>query len=258
MISSHIDYTEKPDVSQFNMHTHDYYEIYCFLSGNTKFFVEGHIYPLKSGDILVMKRAEAHSLLFNSQVPYERIVVHFTAESIVEDVRNDIVNFLENRPLGQKNRYSSSQFKETNWMYYLNRMCQTDDQRQKSVYLTVLLSELKDRFAEIKAQEVSDGGVMEIVNYINANLTGNLNLDILCNRFFISKSHINRKFKILIGTTVWEYITTKRLLLAKELIRGGTPPTEVFLRCGFKDYCTFFRSYKTKFGVSPKSDSKKN
>lgn len=37
----------KPSEVGFHMHTHDYYEIYCFFSGNAKYYIEGNIYNLK-------------------------------------------------------------------------------------------------------------------------------------------------------------------------------------------------------------------
>lgn len=255
-IVSSINYTEKPDLFKFNMHTHDNYEIYCFLSGNAKYFVEGNTYPLKSGDILIMKKAEAHSLLINSNRPYKRIVVNFNSDAIGESVRSKIVSFLDNRPFGIKNRYSASLFSGTNWLYYLEKICESNDINIKSVYLTVLLSELYEQFLEIKTQEASSEELMDIIKYINSNLSGKLNLNIICDRFFISKPHLNRKFKKIIGTTVWEYITTKRLLLAKELLQNGIAPTNAYSQCGFENYSTFFRAYKTKFGISPKNSNK--
>lgn len=77
-------------------------------------------------------------------------------------------------------------------------------------------------------------------------------------KFYISKSQLNRKFKRITGSTVWEYILTKRLIFAKELLQNGEHPTTVYLKSGFKDYCSFFRAYKIKFGVSPKNDLKQN
>ena len=250
-------YTQDPSTSKFHMHTHDTYEIYCFLSGNAAYFVEGNTYPLKPGDILIMKKAEAHSLLINSHNPYERIVVNFNADAIAEAVRPGTVDFLDSRPFGIHNRYAASYFPETNWLYYLKKMCETDDPGEKSVYLTVLLCELKENASALQDQAVTGGGIMDIVKYINDHIAENLNLDLICSRFFISKSHINRKFKTVIGTTVWEYITTKRLLLAKEFLQAGVPPTKVYGQCGFQDYCTFFRAFKARFGASPKNSAAK-
>ena len=77
----------------------------------------------------------------------------------------------------------------------------------------------------------------------------------LAKRFYLSKTHLNRIFKQSTGTTVWEYITIKRLFLAKELIAAGRQPTDVCTQCGFKDYTTFFRSYKRHFGISPRAQT---
>lgn len=246
--------TEKPSISGHVMHTHDTYELYCFLSGSAKYFVEGNTYPLKPGDILIMKKAEAHNLLITKQSPYKRIVINFNSDAIGENVRSKLVNFLDSRPLGIKNRFSASLFSGTNWLYYIEKIYSSDDTNLQSIYLTVLLSELCERFPEIITHEAASREMMDIMEYINSHLSSELSLDKICDRFFISKSSINRKFKKSIGTTVWEYITAKRLLLAKELLHEGIPPTNVYIESGFKDYCTFFRAYKAKFGVSPKND----
>ena len=79
-----------------------------------------------------------------------------------------------------------------------------------------------------------------------------LSLDHLSERFFISKSHLNRMFKKATGTTAWDYIVVKRLLMARSLLSEGMVPTDVYLKCGFRDYTTFFRAYKKHFGSTPK------
>lgn len=247
-------YTGQPDSTQFAMHAHDLYEVYCFLSGSAKYFVEGNTYNLRPGDILLLKKAEIHSLLINSGVAYERIVITFNAEAIAGRVREQLIRFLDERPLGINNRYSASRFPDTCWMHYLEKLCSLQQVGERSVYLTALLMELYEQYQTLSQDEVASGDIMDIVKYINSHLTQELNLDKICSRFYISKSHIKKKFKQIIGTTVWEYITTKRLLLAKDLMQSGESPTNVYAKCGFKDYCTFFRAYKAKFHVSPKND----
>ena len=77
MIYSHKAYTEKPDLEMFNMHTHDDYEIYCFMSGSAKYYVEGNIYnelrqadPAKA-DEYVAKAAEAYDACSTINPDYE-------------------------------------------------------------------------------------------------------------------------------------------------------------------------------------------
>ena len=127
--------TETPDVAKFKMHTHETYELFMFLSGDGKYFVEGSVYPLSSGDILIMKKAEAHSLMLSSSCAYERMVVHFTAEDILGESRDQIIDFLDNRPLGEFNKYPAAAFKDSNWQYYMLKICETYDNAIKQIYL---------------------------------------------------------------------------------------------------------------------------
>lgn len=240
------------------MHTHENYEIYCFLSGNAQYFVEGNIYTLKPGDILIMKQAEAHSLLIQSPVPYERIVVNFNGDALIGEVGKEICTFLDGRPLGKFNRYPAAKFQENHWLYYLDQLCQIINIEEQQLYLTVLMKELWKNAPMLRQEDVIEDSTKDMITYINRHLTEPLDLDGICQRFYLSKSQLNRKFKRMTGSTVWEYISTKRLLLAKQLLQNGHHPTYVAEKCGFGDYCTFFRAYKRKFEVSPKEDYRRD
>lgn len=94
--------------------------------------------------------------------------------------------------------------------------------------------------------------VVELLQYINRNLTTDLNIDDLAARFYVSKYYMMRLFKAETGYTIGNYINYKRLLLAKELIASGEPITQACYDCGFKNYSTFSRAYKSHFGESPR------
>ena len=96
----------------------------------------------------------------------------------------------------------------------------------------------------------------EILAYINSNLSRELSLDLLSKRFFISKNHLNRIFKIATGVTVWEYVKLKRLIMARNSILTGSSAIEACQNSGFNDYSAFYRAYKERFGVSPKGNQK--
>ena len=251
-------YTEKPDPGQFTMHTHETYEIYNFLSGNAKYFVEGNVYRLRPGDILITKKAEAHSLLFASDAPYERMFVYFNADALLGTYRESTLPFLDERALGKYNHYPASRFAEYRWSEYFQKICSTTDTEKQRLYLSVLISEMSEQTHQLQDKEDVKDLMADIIAYINRHLTESLSLDVLCEKFYISKSHLNRKFKRLTGSTVWEYIKTKRLVTAKELLHSGKHPTAVAIQCGFKEYSAFFYAYKAKFGVSPKQDFSQN
>lgn len=242
-------YTDKPDTAMFDMHVHDSYEVFCFLSGNAHYYVEGNIYELSPGDILIINKAEVHSLLINKITPYLRIVINFSIESLLGDHKK-IYEILSKKPLGQFNLINGSMEEKNQWLYYLENIV-TDDENQKQIYLTVLLNELcksLEKRQQLPPQHPSD----RIIAYINQNLSQIESLEQLCELFYISKTHLNRRFKAITGSTVWEYITTKRILKAKELLSEGHAPTDVSLMLGYKEYSTFYRAYKRHLGETPK------
>ncbi len=72
-----------------------------------------------------------------------------------------------------------------------------------------------------------------------------------CRTFFISRTTLYALFRETTGSCIHEYITLKRLMMARELLAAGEQPTGVYLKCGFKDYSTFYRAYKKRFSESP-------
>lgn len=71
---------------------------------------------------------------------------------------------------------------------------------------------------------------------------------------FLSKNQLNRMIQKAANTTVWRYITAKRLIYANELLYQGTPPLKTCAYCGFFDYPTFYKAYKKYFGHAPSAD----
>ncbi len=253
IIADSWNFTEKPDLDMFKMHSHDDYELYCFLSGNAKYYIEGSVYKLHSGDILLIKKAETHSLIIEKPLPYERITVNFNDSALLGQRASGIISFIDNRPLGQYNKYSAAQCKDFNLIFYLKKLCKSKDFEEKRLYLTFILNELCREYPQQERDQIIDN-IKPIVEYINSNLFNELSLEAIAEKFYLSKSHLNRKFKRYTGSTIWNYILTKRLIYSRGLIKAGQKPTEVYLKCGFNDYCSFYKAYKQKYGISPKDD----
>lgn len=247
--------TEKPAVHVDKMHSHDYYEIYCILSGDADYCVEGSRYHLRAGDIMLMRKGEVHVVQLKSDDTYERICVYFDIHEILEQVEApQLLKMFNDRPLGKYNHYRAELFPGNHWAEYLDKICAIEDSGMRLCYLLPLLYELAEGMQTVMNAPpgAQKDRAAPIIKYINENLNEELSLDLLAERFYISKAHLNRLFKQATGTTAWEYITVKRLFLAKELISAGTHPTDAYGKCGFNEYTTFFRSYKHHFGLSPK------
>ena len=252
-INGYNSVTEPSAPFQLSMHSHDSYEIYCFLEGDARYCVEGRWYALHPGDVLLMTKGEVHRAERLSHSRYCRIGVHFDLANVPPpfDTERLLAPF-HDRPLGKFNHYPAHLFPAERWIHYLRQIADADE-HTATCFLLPLLCELAEAFPALKSADVvaKKDPASPIMKYINQHLTEKLTLENLAQRFYISQTHLNRLFRQSAGTTVCKYINIKRLFLAKERIEQGLSPTEVYNTCGFQEYSTFFRAYKRHFGVSP-------
>lgn len=243
-----------PKQKDFIMHTHDTYEILIFLRGDASYTVEGSIYSLKSGDIMLMRKNEAHHLILRSEQLYERICINFDPRIITDaDDLGCIRDLFEDRPLGQKNRIWGSLLRGSETVGYPEKIVNSENGTVRQSYLIAYLYELSHVVKENGiTDDQSDGITSRVAGYINRHLFEELSLDWISEKFYISKSQLNRRFKHDMGTTVWNYILTKRLYSAREMIMSGGALTDIATSCGFSDYVSFYKAYKREFGHSPK------
>jgi len=79
---------------------------------------------------------------------------------------------------------------------------------------------------------------------------------ILQKKMCVSTPTLFQHFKNELGVSIHKYITEKRMIYARKLIYSGENPTNIFEKCGFSDYSTFYKAYKKMFSVSPIADKK--
>lgn len=253
-----LDRKPSPKDTNFAMHTHEFCEFYYCIHGKGFFRIEGTRYPLHAGDILIMRHAESHALELTHNEPYERIAIHFDPALLDSiDPEHKLLLPYMDRELGKRNLFLPSDFQTPLCSVLLEGLMEKkDDLRLQLVSsLIPLLSELRQAF---KCKQNHDDGTVrdstdkQIIDYINRHLSEHLSLDLLCARFYISKPQLCRIFKASTGSTVWDYITIKRLMAAQQQIRAGVPPTRAAITCGFNDYSVFYRAWRRRFGTSPK------
>ena len=94
----------------------------------------------------------------------------------------------------------------------------------------------------------------EISAYIERNLDKRLTLEHLASLFSVSVSGLCHKFKEQFGTTVMEFLISKRLAYARMLLDSGAVLSvkEAAFSSGFDDPSYFCRAYKKRYGKTPR------
>lgn len=251
--------------TEFEFHYHEFHKITIFISGNVQYFIEGKTYSLEPYDIVLVNRNDIHRVQVDPSVPYERIIVyispgfmeayrtdHYDLSYCFEKAKKEHSNVLRIHALEK-----SSLFKVTN---RLERSF-SDTEYAGDLYRQILFLEfmihlnraaLKNR-AEFLDTNLYNPKIVNLIQYINQHLTDSLTMDDLSARVYLSKYYMMRLFKAETGYTIGNYITYRRLLLARSLILKGVPITQACLSSGFQDYSTFSRAYKAEFQEPPRS-----
>jgi AraC family transcriptional regulator len=97
------------------------------------------------------------------------------------------------------------------------------------------------------------GRLRAVVEYIEEHLHGCPSLPQMAAVIGLNPYHFARQFKAATGLPPHQYVITRRVERAKELLQAGAAVSlaEVALRAGFSDQSQFSRHFKRLVGVTP-------
>lgn len=119
------------------------------------------------------------------------------------------------------------------------------------IYLTSSEKITQNRTKYYKEDTIKEE-ITRIEKYIRAHMKDDIYLDLICQKFKISKSRLNNQFMQIFQYTPIKYLNNIRLIKAEEiLITTNKKIIEVAEEVGFKNPSNFTRSFKKFTGISP-------
>jgi len=240
-------------------HCHDNWEIYIYLDGNVTYYVEDKVYNMTLGDVIVIPPGKMHqSVVDNSEGKhYERIVLNLNPGYINKLTEAD--DTLKSRYKTYMHQYNFLLNYDDDEFIFLKKLAMQivqieQDDSYKLVMLNSFIYSLVSKFEHPSYNRNSheDNLISAVIQYINQHYIEQLSLDKICDEFFVSKFYLNRRFKEYTKLTIYDYILSKRIALARRLIRSGVTANETAEKCGFSDYSTFYRAFISKTNQTPK------
>ena len=247
----------------FDYHYHEFDKIVVMLEGDVTYTIEGNTYHLKPGDITLVQHNEIHRPEINPNVPYDRYILYVTPNYISKhtDDEPSLSNCFQ--MAAEKNEHVLStdgeRLKKIIGILTELETALDSEKYGAKLYCSALFVQLMILINRITfskrphtvKSEPTDERIVEVLKFINENLTEEMSIERISKKFFISRYHLMRIFRDATGETIHSYIRKKRLLKAAELLKQGVPVVKASEECGFTEYSTFLRAFRSQFGKSP-------
>ena len=239
-------------------HAHDFLELYYFLDGSVTYYIEDQVYDLCPGDLLIIPAGKMHRpVIANEHAAYERMVLWITPQYLqgIDSPEGDLQKNLQKVgehgycvPFrGDETVFVTALLKKLLYMQKNNT-----DPKFCAGAVELYLWTIFRSYGVIDTTHRNETQVIpQVIRYITEHFSEPLTLEDISAEFFVSKSYLNRHFKAYTNSTVYAYIMALRLTHARRMLREGIPAVEAGRECGFSDYSTFYKAFKTQTGLSP-------
>ena len=239
-------------VPEIAKHYHALYEIFCFTGGDAYITVEGGKTRLQAGDVIFIRPGQHHIVTLDRATPYERYVLKFPVGLVPEHITDR---------MGAGTAFFRADEELKSLLGGLDGLYERYYGRDLYELLCCRIREIAviiSRAAAIEKPRECDAFVGSIADYINANLRGELTMDMICARFGRSRTYIGSRFGRFMQTPVMQYVRTKKIVAAMSEIARGGKPYEVAAAYGYADYSAFYRAYVKAIGAPPGSRAAPN
>lgn len=227
---------------QVNEHKHDYWEIVYYTKGTGTVNINGELIEFEKNDIFAIPPLVSHFDYSDkgfTNYHFNFLDAEFNFDGYIKLHDTEDQSFLKVLTL-------------MNFEYHNKR----PGYAKITDSLYFVLRSYIDSFSN-KETEYENSYVNQIIGAIIENLS---NPDFVLADVFkqipMHKDHIRRIFIKETGVTPLQYLTNKRLSIAKKLLRAKTQARltlkEISNMCGYSDYYYFSRVFKQHFGTSPK------
>lgn len=249
--------------TQLKFHTHDFFEIYLLVSGKVSIYLEEYVFTPAPGTVIIFPPGYMHrAVKEDTDTEYDRIYIYVSRDCLEKmGIREfSLLQVLDHCTQHRHFLHTPDAKLFSQCKSIVQEVIETStnnpENHQKLIdrcKITIALTSLCRAFRDAQDAGTAppDHRVARLIAYINEHLAEDLSLEHLENIFFVSKYHMLREFKEHTNRTLHQYIISKRIILAKNLMQAGVSPTDVVPRCGFKEYSGFYRAFKKETKLTP-------
>lgn len=234
-------------IFSYPIHTHAHFEMTLYEAFSGSIHVNGVEFTITTPTIILLNPSGYHKITVNGTTNSRFIKVAF-AENILYDHLFQIPNW----PLILEHVSSDS------FLYRLFRELyhNSSDPACASQIINLLVYLLMQNAEKIAPAETSKDHAlaMRAVRILNETYCSPITLQTTATLLSVSPQYLSTIFSKHVGVSFSQYLCDLRLRYAAELMQQNKSSiTQICYQCGYRNLSHFLRSFKKKYGVTPKS-----
>lgn len=262
-------FSESMDTIDKRYTAHPKYEIFLLIEGDVTMLINSQRYLIGNGALVLLNSKDLHISMNNAPRIYKRITVMFDSRTIrqfntdrtnlldcfrIATARQRNIIYLSLEQIETFRSLAESIFTSCNSPDYGDDMLAFSSLLSLLVFINRLYRSHLPRVAPLPLTPI----IREIVDYVDNHIDEDISVSALCRRFSYSPAYISAQFSKQMGLPLKQFIVTKKIALAKQLLDESCSVTQVCERCGFGDYSNFIRTFTKTVGISPLQWRKQN
>jgi AraC-like DNA-binding protein len=247
-------------------HTHNFIELEIITSGSADHIVEGKVFTITKGDVVVLMPSFIHELQnvqelehYNFKFDLEKLILletdieklsGFQSLFILEPFHRYQHDYISHMSLDE------DQFDKVNFFCELIYKEWTDKREGykwviKSYFLALITYLSRNYSPKITGSSQRLKDIVNTVSYIQENLSQKITVSMLASMACLSERQYTRIFKEIYGVSPIEYVINCRLTLACRMMKNTQKSLlEISMNCGFGDKVYFCRLFKNRYGIT--------
>lgn len=245
-------------------HTHDFIEFVYILRGKCVHTIDGKVYPVKKGDMLIINYDQKHSIIGGAG---EYINIFLKPEYLNENLTDQanafaLLNLVEFSDFKQtlaeiKNVVSFSDFERTTIENILLNL-ETEMHERPAGYAVStrswfhLLLVMVFRKMSLLLTERFNGVSEELLMFIKTHCHEKLEMSEIARKCHYHPAYFSRSFRAYTGMSFTEYLKKVRIDRAAQLLANtGLQVQDICYEVGYADKTKFFRHFRELIGQTP-------
>ncbi|UCZ52804.1 AraC family transcriptional regulator [Bacillus shivajii] len=248
---------------------HEYLEIFYVLDGVGTYFIEDKRYTFKTGDLFILGNYELHKSQLIDGQPFKAIILMFDPHLITKTDNSggkDLLSLFFDRPADFSHQLKVNGNLHNKIMFLFDQMfeeTENGDNRSNytiSLIMQWLLVELNRAYKNeqqinlIKSHQrlPMKKVVRNMLEFIDEHYKEDIHLEEVAKSLNVNPSYLSREFKKALGFSLIEFITSKRIRTAREMLRNTSlSVTEIASEIGYNNVTHFHWTFKKLIGISP-------